>query len=82
MLLTTDTLVVEKKEEEPESAGHAHGHGQLTGAGVLSERVPCHPADGGAVRAAGDEGCGELRAALSRRDHVRTARRLQMITVP
>jgi chaperonin GroEL len=27
MLLTTDTLVVEKKEEEPESAGHAHGHG-------------------------------------------------------
>jgi chaperonin GroEL len=27
MVLTTDTLVVEKKEEEPESAGHAHGHG-------------------------------------------------------
>jgi len=27
ILLTTDTLVVEKKEEEPESAGHSHGHG-------------------------------------------------------
>ena len=28
MVLTTDTLVVEKKEEEPESAGHSHGgHG-------------------------------------------------------
>ena len=28
MLLTTDTLVVEKKEEEPEAAGgHGHGHG-------------------------------------------------------
>ncbi len=28
MILTTDTLVVEKKEEEPEAAaGHGHGHG-------------------------------------------------------
>ena len=28
MILTTDTLVVEKKEdEEPASAGHGHGHG-------------------------------------------------------
>jgi chaperonin GroEL len=27
MVLTTDTLVVEKKEEEPESAGNSHGHG-------------------------------------------------------
>jgi chaperonin GroEL len=28
MVLTTDTLVVEKKEEEPENAGHSHGgHG-------------------------------------------------------
>jgi chaperonin GroEL len=28
MVLTTDTLVVEKKEEEPEDAhGHSHGHG-------------------------------------------------------
>jgi chaperonin GroEL len=26
MVLTTDTLVVEKKEEEPESAAHGHGH--------------------------------------------------------
>jgi chaperonin GroEL len=27
MVLTTDTLVVEKKEEEPEPAGgHGHGH--------------------------------------------------------
>ena len=31
MVLTTDTLVVEKKEEEPESAGHSHGgHGHAT----------------------------------------------------
>jgi chaperonin GroEL len=27
MVLTTDTLVVEKKEESPEAAGHGHGHG-------------------------------------------------------
>jgi chaperonin GroEL len=27
MVLTTDTLVVEKKEEEPETGGHGHGHG-------------------------------------------------------
>ena len=27
MVLTTDTLVVEKKEEEPEAAGGGHGHG-------------------------------------------------------
>ena len=27
MVLTTDTLVVEKKEEEPAGAGHGHGHG-------------------------------------------------------
>src|SRR4051812_26298403 len=27
MVLTTDTLVVEKKEEDPESAGNSHGHG-------------------------------------------------------
>jgi chaperonin GroEL len=28
MVLTTDTLVVEKKEEEPdEGHGHGHGHG-------------------------------------------------------
>ena len=28
MILTTDTLVVEKKEqEEPAAAGHGHGHG-------------------------------------------------------
>ncbi|GAB7192453.1 chaperonin GroEL [Kineococcus sp. NUM-3379] len=27
MVLTTDTLVVEKKEEESSSAGHGHGHG-------------------------------------------------------
>ena len=28
MVLTTETLVVEKKEEEPEGAGHSHGgHG-------------------------------------------------------
>ncbi|MGP4113172.1 chaperonin GroEL [Streptomyces sp. 4N509B] len=27
LLLTTETLVVEKKEEEPESGGHGHGHG-------------------------------------------------------
>ena len=27
MVLTTDTLVVEKKEEEPEEHGHSHGHG-------------------------------------------------------
>jgi chaperonin GroEL len=27
MVLTTDTLVVEKKEEEAEPAGHGHGHG-------------------------------------------------------
>ncbi|MBU6148110.1 MAG: chaperonin GroEL [Actinomycetales bacterium] len=26
MLLTTETLVVEKKEEKPEPAGHGHGH--------------------------------------------------------
>ena len=26
MVLTTDTLVVEKKEEEPEAAGHGHSH--------------------------------------------------------
>jgi chaperonin GroEL len=27
MILTTDTLVVEKPEEEPEPGGHGHGHG-------------------------------------------------------
>ena len=27
MILTTDTLVVEKKEEEPAAADHGHGHG-------------------------------------------------------
>jgi len=27
MILTTDTLVVEKKEAEPDDAGHGHGHG-------------------------------------------------------
>jgi chaperonin GroEL len=27
MILSTDTLVVEKKEEEPADAGHGHGHG-------------------------------------------------------
>ena len=27
MVLTTDTLVVEKKEPEPAEAGHGHGHG-------------------------------------------------------
>jgi chaperonin GroEL len=29
MILTTDTLVVEKKEDEPAAAagGHGHGHG-------------------------------------------------------
>jgi chaperonin GroEL len=27
MVLTTDTLVVEKKEEEPADTGHGHGHG-------------------------------------------------------
>jgi chaperonin GroEL len=27
MVLTTDTLVVEKKEQEPEPTGHGHGHG-------------------------------------------------------
>ncbi|WP_432509287.1 chaperonin GroEL [Kineococcus auxinigenes] len=27
MVLTTDTLVVDKKEEEPTAAGHGHGHG-------------------------------------------------------
>ncbi|MGH8970217.1 MAG: chaperonin GroEL [Actinomycetes bacterium] len=27
MVLSTDTLVVEKKEEEPAEAGHGHGHG-------------------------------------------------------
>ncbi|RMI45806.1 chaperonin GroEL [Streptomyces triticirhizae] len=27
LLLTTETLVVEKKEEEPEAGGHGHGHG-------------------------------------------------------
>jgi chaperonin GroEL len=27
MVLTTDTLVVDKKEEEPADAGHGHGHG-------------------------------------------------------
>ncbi|MEU5534567.1 chaperonin GroEL [Streptomyces sp. NPDC020362] len=27
LLLTTETLVVEKKEEEPAEAGHGHGHG-------------------------------------------------------
>ena len=27
MLLTTEALVVEKKEEEPEAHGHGHGHG-------------------------------------------------------
>ncbi|HET7475102.1 MAG TPA: chaperonin GroEL [Dermatophilaceae bacterium] len=27
MVLTTDTLVVEKKERTPEAAGHGHGHG-------------------------------------------------------
>ncbi|MFI2607028.1 chaperonin GroEL [Kitasatospora sp. NPDC018619] len=27
LLLTTETLVVEKKEEEADSAGHSHGHG-------------------------------------------------------
>ncbi|MDQ1289900.1 MAG: chaperonin GroEL [Actinomycetota bacterium] len=27
MVLTTDTLVVEKKEQEPAAAGHGHGHG-------------------------------------------------------
>ncbi len=27
MVLTTEAAVVEKKEEEPESAGHGHGHG-------------------------------------------------------
>ncbi|MGW7004304.1 chaperonin GroEL [Streptomyces sp. NPDC054933] len=27
LLLTTETLVVEKKEEEPAEAGHSHGHG-------------------------------------------------------
>ncbi|SFB83749.1 chaperonin GroEL [Streptomyces aidingensis] len=27
LLLTTETLVVEKKEEEKEAAGHSHGHG-------------------------------------------------------
>ena len=26
MVLTTDALVVEKKEEEPEAAGHGHSH--------------------------------------------------------
>jgi chaperonin GroEL len=26
MLLTTEVLVVEKKEDEPESAGHGHSH--------------------------------------------------------
>ena len=26
MVLTTETLVVEKKEEQPEDAGHSHGH--------------------------------------------------------
>ncbi len=27
MILTTDTLVVEKKEEDPQETGHGHGHG-------------------------------------------------------
>ena len=27
MVLTTDTLVVDKKEEQPADAGHGHGHG-------------------------------------------------------
>ena len=27
MVLTTDTLVVEKKEPKPEETGHGHGHG-------------------------------------------------------
>jgi len=27
MILTTDTLVVDKPEEEPEAGGHGHGHG-------------------------------------------------------
>ena len=27
MILTTDTLVVEKKEQEEPAAGHGHGHG-------------------------------------------------------
>jgi chaperonin GroEL len=27
MILTTDTLVVEKKEAESDDAGHGHGHG-------------------------------------------------------
>jgi chaperonin GroEL len=27
MVLTTDTLVVEKPEEAPEAAGGGHGHG-------------------------------------------------------
>jgi chaperonin GroEL len=26
MLLTTEALVVEKREEQPESGGHGHGH--------------------------------------------------------
>jgi chaperonin GroEL len=27
MVLTTDTLVVEKKEPQPADTGHGHGHG-------------------------------------------------------
>jgi chaperonin GroEL len=27
MVLTTDTLVVEKKEPQPAETGHGHGHG-------------------------------------------------------
>jgi chaperonin GroEL len=27
MILTTDTLVVDKPEEEAETGGHGHGHG-------------------------------------------------------
>jgi chaperonin GroEL len=27
MILSTDTLVVEKKEEAPEADGHGHSHG-------------------------------------------------------
>jgi chaperonin GroEL len=33
MLLTTETLVVEKPEESEDDAGHGHGHGHSHGPG-------------------------------------------------
>ena len=72
MVLTTDTLVVEKKEPQPEETGHGHGHGhwphpvQRRGPVPFGGRASTHPAarfgsDGAERRPASPvRGCGPL----------------------